>query len=174
MALKTLDVVIDDEGRDKGKRFRITEMPAMQGAKWAMRALLALGRSGIEVPDDLVGGGMASIAYFGAQILQTMRFEDTEPLLDEMMGCVQICPDPRNTSIVRPLVMAGVGDDLEEWATIFRLHKEAIGLHLDFFMRGAPSTGDTSKTPAPASENASTSPAQSRSSSLRGRRRSTS
>jgi len=173
MALKTLDVIIDDEGRDNGKRFRITELPAMQGAKWAMRALFALGRVGIDVPEGLKGGGMASIAYFGAQVLQTMRFDDAEPLLDEMMGCVQILPDAHHPTVIRPLVMNGTGDDIEEMATIFRLQKEAIGLHLDFFIRGVPSTGGTSETP-PASKTTPTSPAQSGSSSLRGKRRSTS
>lgn len=173
MALKTLDVIIDDEGRDKGKHFRITELSAMQGAKWAMRALFSLGRAGIEVPADLAGGGMQSIAYFGAQVLQTMRFEDAEPLLDEMMGCVQILPDPRHPTVIRPLIMNGTGDDIEEMTTIFRLQKDAIGLHLDFFIRGTPSTGGTPGTP-PASKTIPTSPAQSVSSSLRGKRRSTS
>lgn len=173
MTLKTLDIIIDDEGRDKGKRFRITELPAMQGAKWAMRALFALGNAGIEVPAELAGRGMASIAYFGAQVLQKMRAEDAEPLLDEMMGCVQILPDPRHPTVIRPLIMNGTGDDIEEMATIFRLQKDAIGLHLDFFIRGTPSTGETPETP-PDLKTASMSPVQSVSSSPRGRRRSTS
>jgi hypothetical protein len=36
--------------RDKGKRFKITEMPAMKAEKWAARFFLALAKSGIDIP----------------------------------------------------------------------------------------------------------------------------
>ena len=43
--LKSVDITIE-EGRDKGKRFKITEMPAVKMDKWATKALLILGKSG--------------------------------------------------------------------------------------------------------------------------------
>lgn len=51
MARKTKLVTIAAEGRDKGKCFLIREMPAMQSEKWAIRAILALGRADAEVED---------------------------------------------------------------------------------------------------------------------------
>lgn len=128
MPRKTLTVTIDAAGRDAGKRFILTEMPATQAEKWAARALSALARSGADIPDNIAHAGMAGIAVLGMRALSGMSFADAEPLLDEMFGCVAIMPDPSRPTIVRGLVE----DDIEEVATRLRLRAEVMALHLGF------------------------------------------
>lgn len=135
MARKVIEVVIDDEGRDLGKRFVITEMPALRAEKWAFRTLAALAKSGVEIPEDVQAMGMAAIAAIGFQALAGIDFRDAEPLLDEMLSCLQIKPDPKHPQVIRPLVE----DDMEEIVTILRLRREVFGIHTDFFERAAKS-----------------------------------
>lgn len=137
MARKTEIVNVTSEGRDKGKQFIITEMPALRAERWAFRALLALAHSGVQLPEGAADGGMAVLASAGLQALNSLDFEEARPLLDEMWSCVQIVPDPKNQSIVRPLVIReGEGDDIEELTTIFQLRERIFRLHTDFFFKG--------------------------------------
>lgn len=128
--------------RDAGKVFHLTEMPAMQAEKWAMRALFAIARAGVEVGDVVDGtAGMQGIALLGVQALLRMNFADAEPLLDEMLQCVTIKPDPNNRMIVRPLDAF----DIEEVQTLLSLRNEVIRLHTGFSLAdaGSPSTSPT-------------------------------
>jgi len=130
MGRKTKTLVIDqgdDFPRDNGKVFVLTEMPAMQAEKWATRALFALARSGVEIPEGIEGLGWAGVAVVGMRALGGVAFDDVEPLMDEMMGCVQIQPDPRQ-SFTRPLIV----DDIEEVPTLLLLRREVFDLHANF------------------------------------------
>lgn len=128
MARKTATVTIDAEGRDLGKVFLLREMPASQAEKWAARAFLAMARSGIDIPDDLAGAGLAGIAAVGLKAIGGLGFAEAEPLMDEMFACIQIIPDPARPAVVRALVES----DTEEISTRLRLRKEVFGLHVDF------------------------------------------
>ena len=64
MARKTTTFIATD-GRDKGKRFLITEMSAYQSEEWAARALFAVMHSGVEVPDEVLSAGFAGVAAIG-------------------------------------------------------------------------------------------------------------
>ena len=128
---KTDFVVQDDTSRDNGKVFVLTEMPAARSEKWAMRALLALQRAGVEIPDDAVQNGMAGIATVGIDALGKLNFHEVEYLLDEMFDCIQIKPDPK-LSAVRDLI----DDDIEEVKTRILLRKEVLELHLGFTLAG--------------------------------------
>lgn len=126
---KTLTVRIDADGkRDAGKAFLLTEMPAMQVERWAIRALLALSKSEVSIPPDIARSGLAGIASLGLRAISRIPFHEAEPLLAEMMGCVQIIPDPSRTHVVRPLI----DDDIEELATMGRLRMEVFTLHTGF------------------------------------------
>ena len=89
MARKTETITIDSDNRDNGKTFVITEMGAEQAERWAIRALLAFGKSGAE------NGAMASISslldgdkdeIFKA--FMRLDFATIEPLLSEMLDCI--------------------------------------------------------------------------------------
>jgi len=130
---KTAIVTITDEGRDKGKVFKITEMPAAQAEKWGIRALLVLQNAGVELPETVKGSGLAGVATLGAAQFFKLPFDDIEPLLDEMMGCVMVIRDPAHPETAFPLV----SDDIEEIPTRLKLRAEVIKLHLDFLSPAA-------------------------------------
>lgn len=122
-------VTISLPGRDNGKSFLITEMSAFAAEKWAMRALILLVNSGLELGDDEVAAGMAGVAAVierGGFVFKGrgLAFYELEPLLEEMLGCVQIV-EPK---ITRSLTE----DDVEEVATLLFLRSEVLKLHTGF------------------------------------------
>lgn len=138
---RTADVTIKTDGRDKGKMFRITEMPASQAEEWALRAIMALTKAGADIPPS---SGMAGIAAAGFQALGTLNFAEVKPLLDEMFACIERVPNPKDLSLTRGLVET----DTEEVGTRLQLRKEVFTLHTGFSLAGLPSTTSTSGTPA--------------------------
>lgn len=139
MARKQLIVQCDHDGRDKGKVFKLLEMPSSQAEKWAMRVFIGLSRSGVEVPDNVRNSGMAAIVQLGFKMMANIRWEELEPLVDEMMDCVAYLPDPSKPTIVRNLIE----DDIEEVMTRFWLKKELLKLHAGFLFADDPSTSTT-------------------------------
>ena len=130
---KTATITIDDAGRDKGKVFVLTEMSAYQSENWAARAIFAMMNAGVDIPDNIAEAGLAGVAALGVKSLTKVSFEAAKPLLDEMLDCVTIQPSP---NVTRALVES----DIEEVATLLRLRKEVLALHLDFFINAAAST----------------------------------
>ena len=169
MARKTAKTVIgEDGGRDKGKCFLITEMPASKAEKWATRALLLLSRSGIDFPEDMLGSGMAGIAVYGLRALPMLNFHEAEPLLDEMWDCLQIIPDPAHPNVTRTLIE----DDIEEISTRIKLRTEIFNIHVSFSPPGAGSNTTSEIATGSVSENVKTYPKPSPPASHPGRRRS--
>lgn len=132
---------ITSEGRDKGKTFKLTEMPADQGERWAYRALLALSRGGFELPPGIFEAGMAGLAAIvpylvvvGFRSLQGARWEELESLLDEMMACVKYVP-PMHQGQKLPAqeLYTGVNCQIEEVRTRVELRKEVLMLHVSPF-----------------------------------------
>ncbi|SKC78293.1 hypothetical protein SAMN05445504_2371 [Burkholderia sp. CF099] len=122
-------------GRDKGKVFLVTELPASRAEEWATRALFIMVNCGVDIPDELLSSGLAGLAAVGLKALTRVPFDLAKPLFDEMMTCVEALPDPRNRDVVRPLIE----DDIEEVATRVQLRKTILDLHMDFFRDAAPS-----------------------------------
>ncbi|MGF6633525.1 hypothetical protein OKW39_000676 [Paraburkholderia sp. MM6662-R1] len=128
MTRKSVTYTVQAEGRDKGKVFKLVEMPAERGEKWAIRALLALGRAGMNIPESAIREGMGAMARVGLDALMRVEFHEAEPLIDEMMECVSIIPDPSKPEVVRGLV----ADDIEEVVTRVVLRREVFRLHTGF------------------------------------------
>ena len=130
---KEIIVHVDLEGRDKGKVFKIREMPAEQAEAWGARFTLALMKANVEVPSNFTELGMAAIVVIGIHALGSIPWETAKPLLDEMMGCViGIFPDPSHPNVMRGLVP----DDIEEVQTRAWLRDKIIELHLGFSISG--------------------------------------
>lgn len=124
-----LVIIATAEGnRDSGKAFRLTEMPATQAEKWAMRALLAITTSGADIPPEVVQMGAPALMAAGFRALLTMAFADAEPLLDEMLSCVRFVPDRNRPDVERPVD----AEDIEEVSTLMLLRSEVIELHTGF------------------------------------------
>ena len=149
MARTVSNYTVQDEGRDQGKDFVLTEMPASRAESWAMRAILALMAGGVELPEGFDRMGMAGMAEVGIKALSGLKWEVAEPLLAEMWSCVQIMPDPSKTHIVRTLIE----EDIEEIATRIKIRAEVWKLHTGFLLAVAPSISGGS--PAAASKKGS-------------------
>jgi hypothetical protein len=128
MSRKIANHTVTEAGRDKGKLFVITEMSAKQGEEWAMRAMLALMQSDVDVPEGFLELGMAALAQMGLKCLSSIKWELAKPLMDELMDCLTIIPDPKVMQVSRPLIE----DDIEEIITRATLKWEVLKLHVDF------------------------------------------
>ena len=149
MARATAIHTIMDGGRDQGKAFVLTELPASAAEAWAMRAILALMQSGVNLPDGFERTGMAGIAEIGFKALSGLQWEIAKPLLDEMWDCVKFLPDPKKPQMVRALIE----EDIEEIATRLKLRWEVFQLHVGFLKAAVLSTSEkltaASKSPLP-------------------------
>lgn len=128
MARKTLIYTVSEDNRDKGKRFLLTEMPSLHAERWATRMLMGMVRSGVDLPPDIEKAGMAAIATVTFKAMAMIPFDIAEPLLNEMLTCIQVLPDPANPDVTTPFSEYYV----EEVETIIKLRKEVLGLHINF------------------------------------------
>jgi hypothetical protein len=145
MARRTRDVVIGAEGgRDAGKHYIITEMAASRAERWAMRALAAMMRADVEIPDNLAGAGMAGLAAVSLKALSAIPQDEVDLLMAEMMSCVSYVPDPSKPMVTRTPPW---DDDIEEVRTRLELRRQVIELHTGFSLAADPSTsGSTAET----------------------------
>lgn len=132
MARKEVEIKIED-GRDAGKVFKITEMPAIQIDKWATKALLLLGKAGMNIS---VLNSMNVEDIITA--LSKADYDETEKLLSEMLACCSFQKD--GVSVIMKESM--VDSVIEEWTTVFRLRIEAIKLNLGFLEQDVESTSE--------------------------------
>ena len=89
-------IIAIDKGRDAGKTFKVKEMPVTKLEKWAARALLAV--FGSEMPADIrtlsASSNTAALLSAGLRGLSGLRWEQAEPLYDELLGQIYRVPNP--------------------------------------------------------------------------------
>ena len=154
MTLKIKDVLISAEGRDKGKLFRLTEMPAAQVERWAFRAFQALAKAGVDMPANMLGGGIAAFTIVGLKALAIIPHVEAFELMDEMMSRVSIIRDHSKPEITQPIL----DSDIEEWQTRLKLRDELFELHTGFSLAGAMSKLSSTPATSPDSSSTETSP----------------
>ena len=138
MARKTKTVIIPAEegNRDRDKVFIVTEMSAEAGEWWAMRAVLAICNSNVDLGkiDNVEDLGWVAMASIGLQALSGVDPNIAKPLLDELMACVRIMPDPSQQHITMPIGFGGADSShhIEEISTRVLLRKEAFLIHANF------------------------------------------
>lgn len=137
MPRKTTRITISEEGRDKGKAFVLTELPADQGERWFIRAMLAMVQSGADISPEVIQGGAASFAALGLQALGGIAWPQLEPLLDEMWECVQYS---HATNLPLQSITVGVNSQIEEVSTRLALRVAILQLHAGFFIPEATPT----------------------------------
>ena len=123
---KEKDVTIIADGRDKGKVFHLTEMGAIPAEKWAIRACGAIAKTGFDFDPS---AGWNVLVALGFHSLLKAEWALVEPLLDEMMGCIQF----KAAAATRPLFEG----DIEEIATVIKLREEVFELHSGFSVAAA-------------------------------------
>lgn len=125
--------------RDNGKSFVVTELPADQAERWALRVLLAMGKGGAELPPGVTAeslkdeAGVAVLAAVGFKALLSIPWADAEPLLSEMLACVQYVTPAGTTT---PL-LSGDQCQIEEAKTFTWLRLKVFELHTGFSLPGA-------------------------------------
>jgi hypothetical protein len=121
--------------RDKGKNFLITEMPAYQAEKWAMRAFLALKGSESQIPLEVKNLGMVGVAIIGINVFlrASVNFQELSPLLDEMFTCVKALPNPQDLNSARSVIEGEILDV----PTLGWLRSQVLELHTGFDCAGA-------------------------------------
>jgi hypothetical protein len=128
MARKTCRITIDADGRDKGKTFVLTELPALDIERWTVRLVLALGKNGISLPDVQADSGFAGIAGVLWVLIAQISPGEAEALLATMLQNLKI----DEGKITRDLVP----DDIEEPETLLQIRMAWVDLHAGFFVKG--------------------------------------
>ena len=154
MARRRDKVVIEREGRDKGKVFWVTEMSASAAEHWAGRFLTMLAAGNANVPPGFFQMGFeGAAAWIAVHGIGGIDWALCKPLLDEMMDCVTIQPDPS-----RNVTRALLEDDIEEIVTRLALREAWFDTHLGFSVRAKywTSTTGPSETSSPSGPNIAT------------------
>jgi hypothetical protein len=134
MARRREKVVIAHEGRDHGKVFWITEMAATDVEYWAGRLLTMLAAGNTNVPPGFFQMGLEGCAaWIAVHGIGGIDWTTCKPLLDEMMQCVTVQPDPDRENIIRRL---DIRDDIQELTTLLTIREAWFDTHLGFSVRG--------------------------------------
>jgi len=135
MPLNVLDITIPaDGGRDAGKSFHLVEMAAEPLEKWAIRVLCAANAADPALDLDINAG----IPGLFGPVLKSLFKGDAYTLialLDDLMTCIKVKPDPARPLVTRPLLPG----DIEEVATRVYLKREAFQLCTGFLLPGSSS-----------------------------------
>lgn len=150
---RTKVVTITDRGspenpnRDFNRRYRVNEMSADKAERWAIRLLLALANAAAKMPEEQVMSGLnglnvtiPQLLVQGIRSLAGMRFEDAEPLLADMMSCVEFIPPGMEQGVP---IASGDASQIEEVSTRMTLRYEVLQLHLGFSLADALSISKT-------------------------------
>lgn len=143
MARKIESLTISDAGRDKGKTFVLTEMPAVPAERWATQALSLISKAGQKLPKGSEDAGMAGLAVVPLNALPVLQALQ-DPSLDAWWECVKYQHAPKH-----PLqaIFQGEACQIEEIATVNLLRMKVLEMHIGFFSQGSPSTsGGLSET----------------------------
>jgi hypothetical protein len=154
MARRHDKVVIEREGRDQGKVFWITEMPATQAEYWAGRLLTMLAAGNTDVPPGFFSLGFEGCAmWIAVHGIGGINWATCKPLLDEMMACVTYQP-----SATHNLTRVLADGDIEEVATLLALREAWFDTHLGFSVRDRywNSTTEPSERNSPSGQNIAT------------------
>ncbi|CAI3953075.1 unnamed protein product [Commensalibacter communis] len=167
MARRSIDLKIEEKGRDQGKLFKITEMSAFDTEAWAERTINAILRNATSEDLSL----LLPIIYTYVQEASEMKtFEEvaieneegrallnqaTETLAIYLASMFFQLPYDELKVVSEPLlqccsiylnpgqtemsdsVLNNPNHYIEEASTIFALKREAFKLHTDFFTNGA-------------------------------------
>ena len=118
---KSKIVTIEQEGRDFGKKFKITEMSARQLEDWTVELVGALINSGLDISDD---GGITEVAQQlgknGLGFLKNIKIELVKPLYDRLLECVvYLGKDGKENAVSRTLTNDTADEVIEEVSTLF-------------------------------------------------------
>lgn len=125
---RRVETFMADYGRDAGKSFDLTEMPAEDGEWWALRALRALAVAGVDLPEDWENAAMATLMVRGMAALAALPEHTLKALMTEMFDCVRF----RSAKGVVIELSTGANSQIEEVKTRWQIRKALWYLHTGF------------------------------------------
>lgn len=130
MARKEIPFIVEEEGRDKGKEFLITEMSAWDADSLAQDIFRAMGDSNYSsIPADVIAMGCAGLATVGLSVISASSPEVARQLRDRLMSTVDIIITSEGQRQQREV---NGSLDFEEVATIRSLLDKVFEINFDF------------------------------------------
>lgn len=124
MARKTATIVIEN-GRDKGQRFVVKEMPATEGSVLSFQVFQLLAEAGIDL--ELKSLDMSGIIRSLMRVVATMSRAEFENYRDWLFKYIE-WQSPTDLKTTRKVI---IDSDIEDALTIHRLMIEAFKLNLE-------------------------------------------
>ncbi|HDI3034391.1 hypothetical protein G9G39_06835 [Cronobacter sp. EKM101R] len=129
MARKEIPFVVEENNRDKGKEFIITEMSAWDAEELAQDLFRAMGEANFSgIPADVIAMGCAGLATLGLNVLSSAPPAVARQLKERLMSTVQIVITHEGNCQVREVKPI----DFEEVSTIRNLMDEVFKINFDF------------------------------------------
>ncbi|MCQ6309765.1 MULTISPECIES: hypothetical protein [Citrobacter] len=130
MARKEIPFIVEEEGRDKGKEFLITEMSAWDADSLAQDIFRAMGDSNYSsIPADVIAMGCAGLATVGLSVISASSPEVARQLRDRLMSTVDIIITSDGQRQQRKV---NGSLDFEEVSTIRSLLDKVFQVNFDF------------------------------------------
>ncbi|EBD9024069.1 hypothetical protein DAC68_15780 [Salmonella enterica] len=130
MARKEIPFIVEEEGRDKGKEFLITEMSAWDADTLAQDIFRAMGDSNYSsIPADVIAMGCAGLATVGLSVISASSPEVARQLRDRLMSTVDIIITNDGQRQQRKV---NGSLDFEEVSTIRTLLDKVFQVNFDF------------------------------------------
>ncbi|MBJ9257302.1 hypothetical protein I5495_08150 [Citrobacter amalonaticus] len=131
MARKEIPFIVEDDNRDKGKEFIITEMSAWDADSLAQDIFRAMGESNFTgIPPDVIAMGCAGLATIGINVLSAASPDVARTLRERLLSTVQIVithDGSRQIREVKPI-------DFEEVSTIRSLMDQVFKVNFEFLI----------------------------------------
>ncbi|EPL1955187.1 hypothetical protein JRB55_004200 [Citrobacter freundii] len=130
MARKEIPFIVEDENRDKGKEFIITEMSAWDADSLAQDIFRAMGESNYtSIPADVIAMGCAGLATVGLSVISASSPEVARQLRDRLISTVDIIITSEGQRQQRKVNGAL---DFEEVSTIRSLLDKVFQVNFEF------------------------------------------
>ncbi|CRY10540.1 TPA: hypothetical protein ACMY33_001241 [Yersinia enterocolitica] len=134
MSRKQITYIVEDEGRDKGKEFIITEMSAWDAEELSEEIYRAMGHGEFNsLPADVVSMGVAGLATVGISVLAAAPASVSRPISDRILSTVEIVITNEGKDITRSIKPI----DFEEVSTIRTLKDKVFELNFGFLSLAA-------------------------------------
>lgn len=134
MSRKQITYIVDDEGRDNGKEFIITEMSAWDAEELSEEIYRAMAHGEFNsLPADVVSMGVAGLATVGISVLAAAPASVSRPISDRILSTVEIVITNEGKDITRSIKPI----DFEEVSTIRTLKDKVFELNFGFLSLAA-------------------------------------
>lgn len=130
MARKEIPFIVEEEGRDKGKEFLITEMSAWDADSLAQDIFRSMGDSNYNsIPADVIAMGCAGLATVGLSVISASSPDVARQLRDRLISTVDIIITSEG---MRQQRKVNGSLDFEEVSTIRTLLDKVFQVNFDF------------------------------------------